>query len=297
MVTRFRWPVIAAAGGRTATTIRWSRSAMSAAGCIGHGWRNGCRGRSRRGSASCSQRSAHTGTGPGGILGIDRGPGIGATGGDLRGRRPRPAAITVIRKGSRALQQLPASPDAFVWLRLYQAQMQDLVSFGRGQPLWRTLRSPFSPLTYHAAYRMFTRASATLGANWSLHDLRPLGGLPDGPRSADAAPDVQWVLGHARPHRPPSCICRPGPRRDRQRPGLPPAPGRGGNPRRARPGPGRVAEGAVRAGRDGRAESAGARLQRLAGSGALAAAAALARLYVQALGGRRRAVRRGRPGG
>jgi hypothetical protein len=27
--------------------------------------------------------------------------------------------ITVIRKGSRAIQQLPASPDAFVWLRLY----------------------------------------------------------------------------------------------------------------------------------------------------------------------------------
>jgi hypothetical protein len=24
----------------------------------------------------------------------------------------------VIRKGSRAMQQLPASPDAFVWLRL-----------------------------------------------------------------------------------------------------------------------------------------------------------------------------------
>ncbi len=27
--------------------------------------------------------------------------------------------ITVIRKGTRAMQQLPASPDAFVWLRLY----------------------------------------------------------------------------------------------------------------------------------------------------------------------------------
>ena len=34
---------------------------------------------------------------------------------------PGQQLITVIRKGSRALQQLPASPDAFVWLRLYQA--------------------------------------------------------------------------------------------------------------------------------------------------------------------------------
>jgi site-specific recombinase XerC len=65
--------------------------------------------------------------------------------------------ITVIRKGARALQQLSPSPDAFVWLRSYQAQMQDLVPFGRDQPLWRTLRRPFRPLNYHAAYRMFTR--------------------------------------------------------------------------------------------------------------------------------------------
>ncbi len=80
--------------------------------------------------------------------------------------------ITVIRKGTRLMQQLPASPDAFVWLRLYQAQMQGLVPGGLDQPLWWTLRRPFRPLTYHAAHRMFTRASAVLGANWTLHDLR-----------------------------------------------------------------------------------------------------------------------------
>jgi site-specific recombinase XerC len=68
---------------------------------------------------------------------------------------PGQQLITVIRKGSRALRQLPVSPDAFVWLRLYQAQMQDLVPFGRDQPVWR----PFRQLTYHAAYRMFTRWS------------------------------------------------------------------------------------------------------------------------------------------
>ena len=35
---------------------------------------------------------------------------------------PGQQLITVVRKGTRAVQQLPASPDAFVWLRLYQAR-------------------------------------------------------------------------------------------------------------------------------------------------------------------------------
>jgi len=87
---------------------------------------------------------------------------------------PGQQLITVIRKGTRHLQQLPASPDAFVWLRLYQAQMHGLVPAGPDDPLWWTLRRPFGPLRYHAAYRMFHRASASLGANWSLHDLRHL---------------------------------------------------------------------------------------------------------------------------
>jgi integrase len=80
--------------------------------------------------------------------------------------------ITVIRKGSRALQQLPASPDAFVWLRLFQAEVRGRVPTGRDDPLWWTLRRPFRALTYHAARAMFIRANAMLGANWSLHDLR-----------------------------------------------------------------------------------------------------------------------------
>jgi integrase len=87
---------------------------------------------------------------------------------------PGQQLIAVIRKGTRHLQQLPASPDAFVWLRLYQAQMHGLVRGGPDDPLWWTLRKPFRRLGYHAAYRMFCRASASLGANWSLHDLRHL---------------------------------------------------------------------------------------------------------------------------
>ena len=65
---------------------------------------------------------------------------LGATAGDAD---PGQQLITVIRKGTRALQQLPASPDAFVWLRLYQAQLDGLVPAGRDQPLWWTLRRPF----------------------------------------------------------------------------------------------------------------------------------------------------------
>jgi len=40
---------------------------------------------------------------------------------------PGQQQITVIRKGTRILQPVPASPDAFVWLRLYQAQMGGIV--------------------------------------------------------------------------------------------------------------------------------------------------------------------------
>jgi site-specific recombinase XerC len=46
---------------------------------------------------------------------------LGARAGDAD---PGTQLITVIRKGTRALQQLPASPDAFVWLRLYRARVQ-----------------------------------------------------------------------------------------------------------------------------------------------------------------------------
>jgi integrase len=110
---------------------------------------------------------------------------------------PGQQLITVIRKGSRALQQLPASPDAFVWLRLYQARWENVVPAGRDQPLWWTLRQPFRALSYHAAYRMFSRVNAAMGANWTLHDLRHTAAYrmardPDMPLT-----DVQWILGHA----------------------------------------------------------------------------------------------------
>jgi integrase len=119
---------------------------------------------------------------------------LGATQGDAD---PGQQLITVVRKGSRAVQPLPAAPDAFVWLRLYQQQLHDLVPTGRDHPLWWTLRRPFRRLSYHAAHRMFGRVNALLGANWSLHDLRHTAAYRMARDPRMPITDVQWVLGHA----------------------------------------------------------------------------------------------------
>jgi integrase len=126
----------------------------------------------------------------------------GARASELLGARhgdadPGRQLITVVRKGSRALQELPASPDAFVWLRLYQVRLEGLVPSGADQPLWWTLRQPLRALGYHAAYRMFARANEALGANWSLHDLRHTAAYRMAQDPQLPLTDVQWVLGHA----------------------------------------------------------------------------------------------------
>lgn len=110
---------------------------------------------------------------------------------------PGQQLITVVRKGSRAVQQVPASADAFVWLRLYQEELRGKVPRGRTQPVWWTLRQPIRPLTYHAAHRMFERANAVLGANWTLHDLRHSAATRMARDPQLTLSDVQWVLGHA----------------------------------------------------------------------------------------------------
>ncbi len=90
----------------------------------------------------------------------------------LAGLDPGRQLITVVRKGTRELQQLPASTDAFVWLRLYQVEMEELIPKGRRQPLWWALRRPARPLTYHAAHRMFERVNERAGTTATLHSLR-----------------------------------------------------------------------------------------------------------------------------
>jgi integrase/recombinase XerC len=100
--------------------------------------------------------------------------------------------IGVIRKGG-ALQWLPAAPDAFVWLRLYQL---DRGAPAAGDPVWLTLREPHRPLTYDALRAVMGRVNDLLGSNWTTHDLRHTfairaldGGLP--------MHELQELLGHA----------------------------------------------------------------------------------------------------
>lgn len=107
---------------------------------------------------------------------------------------PGTQRIAVRRKGSERMQWLPASADAFVWLRLYQ--QRQLRPVGE-RALWLTRRSPHGALTYSAARRMLQRANAALGTSWTLHDLRHTAAqrMIDDPRLS--LTDVQWVLGHA----------------------------------------------------------------------------------------------------
>jgi site-specific recombinase XerD len=105
--------------------------------------------------------------------------------------------ITVVRKGTRAVQQVPASPDAFVHLRLYQETMRGLVPAGADQPVWWTLRRPFRALAYHGAHRMFARVNAALGSDWTLHDLRHAAARRMAADRDLPLTHVQAVLGHA----------------------------------------------------------------------------------------------------
>lgn len=104
--------------------------------------------------------------------------------------------ITVVRKGG-VTQELPASSDAFVWLRLYQVAMGSLIPTGRRQPLWWTSRAPVKPLTYHAAHRMFERAAAAAGSTATLHALRHTAAYRMAQDPQLPLTDVQSVLGHA----------------------------------------------------------------------------------------------------
>jgi site-specific recombinase XerD len=107
---------------------------------------------------------------------------------------PGEQRIAVHRKGSGRLQWLPASADAFVWLRLYEQR----ASRPEGEKaLWLTRRQPIRPLTYSAARRMLQRANESLGTSWTLHDLRHTAAqrMIDDPNLS--LTDVQWVLGHA----------------------------------------------------------------------------------------------------
>jgi len=115
----------------------------------------------------------------------------------VAGTDPGRQLITVVWKGTRELQELPASTDAFVWLRLYQVEMAGLIPAGRRQPLWWASRRPARPLTYHAVHRMFERVNDRAGTAATLHSLRHNGCLQDGRGPGAAA--------HGRAARPRAC--------------------------------------------------------------------------------------------
>ena len=115
----------------------------------------------------------------------------------LAGVDPGRQLISVVRKGSGASQELPASTDAFVWLRLYQLEMDGVIPAGRRQPLWWTSRQPVRPLTYHAVHRMFERVNVRAGTAATLHSLRHTAAYRMAEDPALPLTDVQLVLGHA----------------------------------------------------------------------------------------------------
>jgi site-specific recombinase XerD len=101
--------------------------------------------------------------------------------------------VEVVRKGSGDRQWLPASPDAFVWLRLYLGPRR----LAPGEPLWLTLREPTRPLNYFACRKVFLRAQEELGTVYTLHQLRHTAAYRMVQDPSVLLTDVQWVLGHS----------------------------------------------------------------------------------------------------
>ncbi|MEU7046694.1 tyrosine-type recombinase/integrase [Streptomyces varsoviensis] len=110
--------------------------------------------------------------------------------------------IRVRRKGTDAEQWLAASPEAFVWLRLYLTQTDPVRA---SDPLWWTLRrrdqgdgeSARIPLNYDALRAVLRRVNDLLGSNWSMHDLRHTCALRMIRDKNLSMRDVQTALGHA----------------------------------------------------------------------------------------------------
>jgi len=77
--------------------------------------------------------------------------------------------VWVVSKGSRTLEPVPASPEAFGYLAAY---FHEHGTPEPDEPIWRTVHGAPRPLNYHAARRILQRANAELGTDWTLHDLR-----------------------------------------------------------------------------------------------------------------------------
>jgi integrase/recombinase XerD len=131
----------------------------------------------------------------------------GARAGELLGLRSADIdwgnqLVRVYRKGTGSAQWLPASPDAFTWLRLYLADLG--VALEPDDFVWQTLRRRDhgdglrrQPMNYEALRAVFRRGNALLGSNWSMHDLRHTASLRMARDDALSLRDVQVILGHS----------------------------------------------------------------------------------------------------
>jgi site-specific recombinase XerD len=107
---------------------------------------------------------------------------------------PGEQTITVRRKGSGSLQRIPASPEAFVWFRLYQESLPAELTASSANAWW-TLRLPHRELNYEAARAVIRRANFTLGTNWTLHDFRHTAALRWSEDNMSLT-DISHLLGH-----------------------------------------------------------------------------------------------------
>jgi integrase len=101
--------------------------------------------------------------------------------------------IWVVSKGSRALQEIPASPEAFAYLAVY---LDEHGLPPEGQPVWRARHGRPRPLTYTAMRAVLNRANGKLGTNWSLHDLRHTAATRMAGDPELSIVEVQAVLRH-----------------------------------------------------------------------------------------------------
>lgn len=108
---------------------------------------------------------------------------------------PGSQRITVERKGSRARQALPASSNAFLWLRLYQESLPPELLV-KGNPVWWTNRRPYRPFGYDAARAMFNRVGHEIDAKLRLHGLRHTAAVRMSNDPALTLTDIQRILGH-----------------------------------------------------------------------------------------------------
>ncbi|WP_237735200.1 tyrosine-type recombinase/integrase [Rhodococcus sp. JVH1] len=109
--------------------------------------------------------------------------------------------IRVVRKGTRAQQWIPASSEAFVWLRLVIAAHP---TGHAGDSVWWTLRRRdrggglrAQPLSYDALRAVLRRVNDRLATNWTMHDLRHTCAIRMLRDARLSLRDIQVILGHA----------------------------------------------------------------------------------------------------